>query len=157
MTLLNRKIDYALLILCYLHRKNEGGCAREIADHYGISRPFVANILKDLCQKGFVASLRGVRGGYLLQPRVQETTLVELMDQLDDPVRLVECNHEQPETCCNVSEACPIREPLQEVHRHIRELLHSVKLVDLFREGAKTPVAIDLGVSRCALPDPCKL
>ncbi|MFO0866974.1 MAG: Rrf2 family transcriptional regulator [Gemmataceae bacterium] len=109
MTLLNRKIDYALLILCFLYRKAEGGCARQIADHYGISRPFVANILKDLCQNGFVASLRGVRGGYLLQPFMEEATLVDLIDRLDDPVRLVECNHEQPEACCVVSDACPVR------------------------------------------------
>ena len=47
MALLNRKIDYALLILCYLHHKADGGCAREIAGHFGLSRPFVANILKE--------------------------------------------------------------------------------------------------------------
>ena len=64
MILLNRKMDYALLLLCYLHHKQGGACAREIADHYRLSRPFVANILKELCRKGFVSSQRGVRGGY---------------------------------------------------------------------------------------------
>ena len=68
MTLLNRKIDYALLVLCYLHHRPDGGCSRAIAGHFGISRAFVANILKDLCQKG-CASRRGVHGGYTLASR----------------------------------------------------------------------------------------
>ena len=45
MTLMTRKVDYALLILSYLDRKVEGGCAREIASRYGLSKGFVANIL----------------------------------------------------------------------------------------------------------------
>src|SRR2546423_8653316 len=67
MNLLNRKIDNALLILCYLHHKPDGGCAREIAGHFRLSRPFIANILKDLCHHGFVISQRGIYGGYILR------------------------------------------------------------------------------------------
>src|SRR5688500_12185152 len=99
MSLLNRKIDYALLILCYLHHKPEGGCAREVAGHLGISRPFVANILKDLCQKDFVRSQRGVKGGYYLGEQTAARTLADLMDALDESFRLAECNGTQPEQC----------------------------------------------------------
>ena len=91
MPLLNRKIDYALLILCYLHHKSEAGCACEIASRFGISRPFVANILKDLCHQGYVSSHRGVKGGYLLRPHTSEATLADLIDALDDTVQLAEC------------------------------------------------------------------
>src|SRR5205807_8446173 len=65
MTLLTRKVDYAILVLSYLHHHPEGGCAPEIADGYSLSRAFVANILKELCHKGFVTSHRGVKGGYV--------------------------------------------------------------------------------------------
>src|SRR5207249_7549133 len=67
MALLSRKVDYALLILSYLRHRPEGGCARAIADRFGLSRAFVANILKALCQQGFVVSHRGVKGGYVLR------------------------------------------------------------------------------------------
>ena len=59
-SLLKRKVDYSLLILYYLSQRTAGGCAREIAGRFGLSRGFVANILKELCRKGFVASHRGV-------------------------------------------------------------------------------------------------
>ena len=32
MALLSRKVDYALVILSYLHHKGQEACAREIAD-----------------------------------------------------------------------------------------------------------------------------
>jgi Rrf2 family cysteine metabolism transcriptional repressor len=150
MPLLNRKIDYALLILCYLHHKLEGGCAREIAERFGISRAFVANILKDLCQQDYVRSQRGVKGGYLLREQSATRTLADLIDALDDTVRLAECNTEQPEECCSLAAHCPIRVPIAEVHRRIRGVLESVKLLDLFAQT--TPFgdhSLQLDLSRC--------
>ena len=84
MTLLSRKVDYAILILAYPHPRAGGGSAREIADRFELSRSFVANILKLLCHKGFVASHRGVKGGYALQRPAEDVKLAELMDALDE-------------------------------------------------------------------------
>jgi Rrf2 family protein len=148
MPLLNRKVDYALLILCYLHHKTEGGCAREIAQRFGISRPFIANILKDLCQQEYVASHRGVKGGYLLRPQTAERTLANLIDALDDTVQVAECNTVPPEGCCDLLDHCPIRAPIGEVHRRIREVLESVKLVDLFAQSTMD-LPMQLNLSRC--------
>jgi Rrf2 family transcriptional regulator, cysteine metabolism repressor len=149
MPLLNRKIDYALLILCYLHHKSESGCAREIAARFGLSRPFVANILKDLCQQDFVRSQRGVKGGYSLKPNTAERTLADLIDALDDTVQLAECNTATPEGCCDLLEHCPIRDPIGEVHRRIREVLEGVRLAELFQQATMNePLQLDL--TRCA-------
>lgn len=148
MPLLNRKVDYALLILCYLHHKSEGGCAREIAQRFGISRPFVANILKDLCQQGYVNSHRGVKGGYMLVPQMSTRTLADLIDALDDSVQLAECNTAEPEDCCSLATQCPIRAPISEVHRRLRDVLESVTLAELFNQATMDgPMQLDL--SRC--------
>ena len=148
MTLLSRKLDYSLLILCYLHHKTTGACAREVADYFHLSRPFVANLLKDLCHKGFVASHRGVRGGYALAPAAAEATLADVLDALEEKrFRLAECNQDQPEQCCVLAVTCPIRVPIEEVHRRLRNLLEDVRLSDLFH----TPDPVVVGVSRCRL------
>ena len=68
---------YAMLIVSYLHHKPEGGNARAIAERFGLSRPFVANILKELCHKGYVASHRGVKGGYALKESARAVTLAD--------------------------------------------------------------------------------
>ena len=149
MALLNRKIDYALLILCYLHRHPGGGCAREIAGRFGISRAFVANILKDLCQKGFVLSHRGVKGGYVLCDTAAGTTLADLIDALDERVQLAECNTDTPDACCSIAVTCPIRAPIAEVHQRLRAVLEEVTLRDIFREPQEIG-AVSLNVIRCS-------
>jgi Rrf2 family protein len=151
MTLLNRKVDYALLILCYLYHRSDGASAREAADHFGISRAFVANILKDLCQQRFVASQRGVHGGYQLDGSAASRTLAELIDALDRPISLAECNEGPAEDCCSLAPTCPVRAPITAVHKRIRALLESVRLVEIFAplETANAqPVLLE--VSRCA-------
>jgi Rrf2 family protein len=130
--LLSRKTDYGLLILLHLHRKGEGASAREIAEACHLSRSFVANILKELCQKGFVASHRGVKGGYVLARRAEDVRLVELIESLDDPFQFAECNQPSPDDGCNIFQTCPLKGPVAEVHQRIRDVLSTLKLSDVF-------------------------
>ena len=138
MTLLTRKVDYAILVLSYLHHQAEGGCAREIADRYGLSRAFVANILKELCHKGFVTSHRGVKGGYVLQRPAEAMNLADLLDALDDhPFRLAACNQSLPDDGCTIFAQCPVKGPIAEVHHRLREVLRGITLAELFRPRAQ--------------------
>ncbi len=132
MTLLSRKTDYALLILSFLHSRRKGGCARTIAEHFGLSRAFVANILKELCQKGFVASQRGVNGGYSLLRPADDISLAELLESLEDGFQLANCNGNGETDDCAVQHICPIRGPIGQVHQRILETLRSVTIAELF-------------------------
>ena len=150
MTLLTRKVDYAILILVHLHRRPTALCARQIADHYGLSRPFVANILKELCQHGLVASQRGIKGGYSLHRPAEQITLCELLETLDGPFHLSECTRTLPLDGCCFSSVCPVREPIAEVHARIRELLRGVTLAQLARRAeAVEPALVGIDLSRC--------
>jgi Rrf2 family cysteine metabolism transcriptional repressor len=132
-TLLTRKVDYALLILSYLHQRAEGASAREIAAGFvGLSRSFAANILKELCQQGFVTSHRGAKGGYVLQRPAEEISLLELMESLDDSVHLAECNKASADDICSLLAVCPMRNAIGLVHQRIREVLGNVTLAELF-------------------------
>src|SRR3954454_1849204 len=125
MTLLSRKADYALLILSYLHHKAGSGNAREIAEQFGLSRAFVANILKELCQKGFVASHRGVKGGYVLTCDVATVTLAELLETVEEGFRLAVCNpaHHAGPDACTLESVCTVKGPMAEVHRRLLDVL----------------------------------
>ena len=142
MTLLSRKADYALLILSYLHQKPLGGTARAIAEKFGISRAFVANILKELCQDGFVHSHRGVKGGYALARESSRITLAELLESVEDGLRLTMCNtggaHDEHENC-SLMGVCTIQGPISEVHHRLLEVLRGVTLADLFDPSGKIP------------------
>jgi Rrf2 family protein len=133
MTLLSRKADYALLILSYLH--DRPGTARAVADKFGLSRPFVANILKELCQHGFVASHRGVKGGYDLARPANSITLADLLETIEDGVRLTVCNpspQDHNHDSCALSGTCTLKGPIAEVHARLLDVLRGVTLGELF-------------------------
>jgi Rrf2 family protein len=137
MTLLSRKTDYALLIMVYLVNHEGGGSAREIAKKYNLSPSFVANILKELCQKGFLNSQRGVRGGYRLNRSADQISLGELLESLEDGLKLTNCsNHtEVADTECAVENLCPIKGPLREIHRRILGVLRETTLAQIIQTG----------------------
>jgi Rrf2 family cysteine metabolism transcriptional repressor len=155
MTLLSRKVDYAILILSYLHQRVEGGSAREIAARFELSRAFVANILKLLCNKGFVASYRGVKGGYSLQRPAEDVKLADLMDALDEGFHLTPCTKEGPEEICSLVHICPIRGGIAGVHQRIREILRTVSLAELLHPVAPADgTQFGLEVSTARRPEP---
>ena len=134
-TLLSKKTDYALLILSHLSERPGGGSAREIADRFGLSKAFLANILKELAQKGFLVSHRGVKGGYALQRPADRISLAELLEALEAGWKLTTCagEEEEAEHECSVHNLCPIRGPLNEIHRALIGALKNVTLADVFR------------------------
>jgi Rrf2 family transcriptional regulator, cysteine metabolism repressor len=135
MALMSRKVDYAILVLSYLHERAQGGCAREVADHFGLSRPFVANILKELCQNGFVRSHRGVKGGYALARPAGTINLADLMQALEGTFQFAECSQEASGEVCCYEHVCPVKGQIQDVHRRVYEVLRGVTLADLLRPG----------------------
>jgi Rrf2 family protein len=137
-TLVSRKTDYALLILSHLADRPAGGSAREIAERFGLSKAFLANILKELCQKGFLTSHRGVKGGYSLSRSADRISLAELLEALEDGWKMTTCTgqEEDDEHDCSVHNLCPIRGPLNEIHRAIVGVLRTVTLADVLRKQA---------------------
>ncbi len=141
MILLSRKADYALLILSYLHQNKTGGTARAIAEQFDLSRPFVANILKELCQKEFVTSHRGVKGGYALARDAATISLAELLEAVEEGFRLTMCNNSPSaapaEDACSHAGACTVKGPMAEVHLRLMGVLRGVTLAELFDPKAK--------------------
>lgn len=143
MTLLSRKADYALLILSYLHVRPVGGTARLVAEKFGLSRPFVANILKELCQKGFVVSHRGVKGGYSLARPASAISLAELLEEIEDGFRLTACSESahghESDGGCSLTAVCTVKGTMAEVHRRLIGVLRGVSLAELFDPATPKP------------------
>ena len=132
-TLLSKKTDYALLILAHLHEHPAGGSARDIAERFSLSKAFLANILKELCQKGFLVSHRGVNGGYELRRPADEINLAEVLEAMEDGLALTSCSTHHPTESeeCSVLNMCPIRGPMMEINRRVTEVLRGVRLSEL--------------------------
>jgi Rrf2 family transcriptional regulator, cysteine metabolism repressor len=149
MALFTRKVDYALVVLSYLHHRPEGGCARVIAERFGLKPAFAAKVLKMLCAAGLVRGQRGLNGGYVLRRPADQIRLVELLDAMEEPFRLTDCSHMTSDDPCELLGTCPVSGALGEVDRRIRNVLSTVTLAELFREGiGNTEYGLELALAR---------
>jgi Rrf2 family protein len=131
MVVISRKVDYAILALCHLMKTPSGASAREVAACYRLSRPFLANILKELCHQGFVESHRGINGGYRLAKAPSAITIEEVITALDGPFELMSCARSDNPDLCGVGEICPVKAPLRGIHEQIAAILAETTLEDL--------------------------
>ena len=63
---LSKKTDYAIILLTHFGEEEDPVSAQEVAKHYKLPYPMVANILKQLVSSGLIESIRGKHGGYVL-------------------------------------------------------------------------------------------
>ncbi len=72
-------------VLVLAGRFGEGSVSvSTIAKKYAISTPYLEQILNTLKKKGFVKSVRGPQGGYVLSKKPSEISLEELFFTLED-------------------------------------------------------------------------
>jgi len=141
---ISRHTDYGLLAAVFLARKHgEVVAAREIAEFYHLPVPMITKVLKTLHHGGVVNSHRGVDGGYSLDGDVETVTLGQLLDILEGPWDLVECEttDDDGHAICAIRTACPSRRFMFGINRAIKGAFERVSLSDLMR--GEMPFHID--------------
>jgi Rrf2 family protein len=133
---LTRKVDYAVLTLVYLARHRERACsAREVAAHFDLPRPVVANLLKMLARSGLLCGTRGNRGGYRLVAPPEAISLSQLLEIVEGRFALSNCAIRSAKGdkrgACPRSGKCPAEPKMAEVHARIDEILRDVSVTDL--------------------------
>ena len=142
---ISRLTDYGLLATIYLARKRgEVVAAREIAEFYHLPVPTVTKVLKTLQQGGIVRSHRGVAGGYSFDGDAESLTLGQMLELLEGPWDLVECEStdDRGHALCSIRTGCPSRRFMFGVNRAIKGAFEQITLADL-THGAFPALAID--------------
>jgi len=144
---LSREADYGLIALIYMAARPEGRLAyrREIAEAHGIPTEFLAKVLQKLARGGLIRSYRGTQGGYALARTPAEITLADVVEAVEGPMALVECQCEAYE--CRQETSCTVKHALTGVQREIRRVLACVSLRDIEKGG---PTLEQVGTPRHA-------
>lgn len=116
---------------------------KEIAEKEEISLKYLEQVIIPIRTAGYVKSVRGSKGGYILAKPPSEIYLSELVEILDGPVHLVECINNP--TACLKSPHCVTRDIWKEVSESINHLFRSITLEDMVRrkrekEGKNPPM-----------------
>jgi len=140
---ISRLTDYGLLASVYLARhRGEVVAAREIAEFYHLPLPMITKVLKTLNHGGVITSHRGVSGGYAFDGDVELVTLGQLIEVLEGPWDLVECESfdDHGHAVCAIRRACPSRRFMFGINGAIKGAFEQVTLGDLLRGVMPLPV-----------------
>lgn len=147
---ISRLTDYGLLAAIYLDRKHgEIVSAREIAEFYHLPVPTVTKVLKTLHHGGFIQSHRGVAGGYSFDGDSEALTLGQLLELLEGPWALTECEtfDENGHALCSIRSGCPSRRFMFGINRAIKGAFEQITLGDMTRGALPVPL-----IDKSALP-----
>ena len=139
---ISKLTDYGLLAMVYLARKHgEVVSAREVAEFYHLPVPMVTKVLKVLHQGQVVDSRRGVSGGYTFAGDPETVTLGRLLELLEGPWDLVECDTTDGtgSAVCTIRRACPSRRFMSGINQAIKSAFDQITLADLVRGAMPIP------------------
>ncbi len=102
---ITRRSDYAFRILrsAYRHADQYVSIA-EVAEEEEIPYAFARTIQHDLASAGFLRTVRGAKGGLVLNIDPAEVTLLEIMRALQGPVEVAPCAADP--SICSLSSNC---------------------------------------------------
>lgn len=133
----SKKTDYAIRMISELVR-NEGEVisVRYAAEKNGVPYSFGRSIQHDLVRAGIVSSVRGSHGGMILAVDPKKTTVLEIVEAVQGPIRVAECNTEGLDIeICPLRDSCPFVAIWCEATRLLRSYLNSVTLHQVVIEG----------------------
>ncbi len=104
-----------------------------IAERQDISVKYLEQLMSLLRSAGFVRSVRGSKGGYILARPADQIKLSEVFRCLEGPVTTAECTED--ESYCERATDCAAREVWKRVESAIHGVLDSIKLSDLIQQA----------------------
>jgi Rrf2 family nitric oxide-sensitive transcriptional repressor len=135
---ISRVSDYGLLAMVYLGRRpGEVISTREIAQFYALPLPMVSKVLKALHEGGMISSRRGAVGGYAFEGDRDAITLGRLLEILEGPWDLVECEttNSLGNAVCTIRHDCPSRSFMSGINRAIKHAFDRITLGELVRDA----------------------
>ena len=135
---ISTRTRYAVRILVELALKEDHGPVqvKKITPDHNIPLKYREQLLRQLRLAGFVKSVRGPKGGYLLQRKPERISLGQIAMLFEGQMDLVDCAN-APEKC-RMADECPVRPAWREVSRILYETLDAISIADLINNQKKT-------------------
>jgi len=122
---------YGLRVLLDIRGHQDHGpvILRGISARQGISEKYLWQVINPLKAAGFVNSVRGAKGGYVLSKAAEDITVLDIMLVLEGPVSVVDCV-DDPKGC-ERSSVCVTRDVWSRIEASIRSVMKGITLKEL--------------------------
>lgn len=140
---LTRKIDYGLILMLELYRRQQEGneqpaSLKQIAKQYFISFFFLQKIAKELREKGLITAARGKEGGYVITQKIEKTKLYDIFTALEGSVNIMSCftpkiTPKIPSGKIEKKCTMPAHKGLSILNEEVQKILNKISLSDFFK------------------------
>ena len=109
---------------------------KDISRRQEISDLYLEQLFNRLKTAGLLRSIRGPKGGFMLNKPAVEIRLIDIFEAMEGPVSPVDCVDNA--TLCTRADSCVTRDLWMEIKQVLEEVLDSTTLEDLVkRESGK--------------------
>jgi Rrf2 family transcriptional regulator, iron-sulfur cluster assembly transcription factor len=130
--LLTKASEYALLSILCISGKKEPIDVENLSASLMISRSFLAKILQKLTKAGILKSFKGVKGGFMLAKEINDITILDIIEAVEDnPATVFECTSDSGVCPNNRVASCSIWPTLNKLQVKIDNFLSQITLQDI--------------------------
>ena len=139
---ISTKGRYALRAMIDLGLQMDQGpvLRKDIAERQEISYDYIGQLFVELRKAGFIESVKGPGGGYVLAQDAGKITAGDIIRAVEGPIALVQCVRPNQEYVCHRMDGCVTYLLWKRLSKTVEEVLDSITLKDLCdqaREFAK--------------------
>lgn len=129
---ISTKGRYALRLMIDLATNDDGNPIRikDVAERQGISEKYLEQIISVLNKAGYVKSVRGPQGGYILKRKPEEYTVGMILRLTEGSLAPVACV-EEDESDCERKSGCVTYLLWKKISNAINDVVDTVTLKDL--------------------------
>ena len=133
---LSSKGRYAVMALTDLAKFNakDPVTLRDISLRQGISLVYLEQLFLKLKKNKIVKSVRGKKGGYILNKNASEVKLSDILLAVDEKIKTIGCKKNSKQGCNGRSSKCITHDFWEELEDHINYFFRKKKLEDLINQ-----------------------
>ena len=132
---ISKRTDYALRALFTLldHYRGAPIPIRELARRNDVPKRFLEQIMLDLKAQGWVDSVAGIRGGYVLARSPEKITMGEIVRHFDGVLAPIECVSVMGYKRCSQEPVCRFRRVFLDTRNYIAGVMDRATLAEVAR------------------------
>ncbi len=134
---LTTKGRYAVMAMADLASFKDDGpiSLADISLRQNISLAYLEQIFIKLKNKNLVRSIRGAKGGYVLETNPENIKISNIITAVDEEVKMLNCKKDSKKGCTNKTTKCITHNLWDQLDQHINSFFEKVKLQDLVKKS----------------------
>ncbi|MCH7589856.1 Rrf2 family transcriptional regulator [PVC group bacterium] len=132
MLLIHKKLEYAVIVLKFLHKlyPGERATAKEISEHYKMPFDSTSRVMQLMKDGHLLKSEQGMKGGYSIATDLNHVSLLGLMECVLGPVEITKCLNKEYGNC-ELTCQCSIIPSMIYLNEKILSLYKTITLYEL--------------------------